>query len=143
MIENGSIESIINLYDTEILAAEGVLNVLKERAQGKSVDRDALTREIKQRFAEIGLVVGVKWFTGGTPGPGGRLVEVPGLMLPVIEINARTQKIGEFDHEQLAHEIQSNILELPGQEKGKISMKEGDAMKIMADKHSHAGHSHG
>lgn len=141
MDEPGSIHSIINLYDSEILRAEKVWGLLREKASGRSVDRDALNREIKQRFEDIGLVVGVKWFTGGTPGPGGVLVEVPGLMIPEIEIRARTQRTGEFDHEQMAHEVQNNILELPGQEKGKISMREGDAMKLLADKHR--GHDHG
>lgn len=141
MSDPGSIHSIVNLYDTEILAAEKVWDLLRGKASGKSVDRDTLTREIKQRFEEIGLVVGVKWFTGGIPDRSGRLVEIPGMMIPEIEIRARTETVGEFDHERMAHEVQNNVLELPGQEKGKISMNDGDAMKLLADKH--AGHNHG
>lgn len=136
-----SISSIVNLYDSEFLAAEKVWKTLQDRAQGRSVDRDNLHREIHERFREIGLVVRVNWYQGGELLPDGTLRALEGVYVPEISIQARTETKGQFDHDKMAWEVQNNILELPGQEKGKISMSAGD-MAQWAKRNGHDGHKH-
>lgn len=139
--EDDSISSIVNLYDSEFLAAEKVWKLLQEKAQGRAVDRDALHREIRERFLEIGLVVRVNWYQGGELMPDGTLRELEGVYVPEISIQSRTETKGQFDHDKMAWEVQNNILELPGQTKGKISMSAGE-MAQWAKRHGHDGHKH-
>jgi hypothetical protein len=106
----------IELYDSDILVVEKVLHIIQERARESSRDYDAFDREIKERFFDAGYIVDVKWYS----------TNVDGVYAPDIEIVGRTEKQGEFDHEKMAHEVTSDILEL-GQ-KGKIKVT-GDMMK--------------
>lgn len=93
---------MIDLYDTEILAMEKVLEALERSSEGAFVDRDAWTREVKERFAEIGLVVDVKWWR----------TNEAGVLAPDIEIVGRVSKDDEFDHARMAHEVQHDVLDL-------------------------------
>jgi hypothetical protein len=133
-----SFGSIVNLYDSEMAKALDLWNALKLKAEGRSIDRDAFNAEIRNRFAEeCGLVVSVKWWTCGTPMPDGTVRELPGVYKPEIEITARTETRGQFDHDRMAWEVQNNILELQGQQKGKISSKEGAELLAGVTGHKH------
>lgn len=134
-----SIGSIVNLYDSEFLAAEKLWKFLKGKAEEKRVDRDALHTEIIERFREIGLRVRVSWFQGGVLGEDGLMHALEDVYVPEISIQGRVETKGQFDHDKMAWEVRNNILELPGQEKGVISMNAGEAKAFM---NRHAGHDH-
>lgn len=106
----------IELYDSDILVVEKVLNIVKERAQSGSRDYDAFDREIKERFHDAGYVVDVKWYS----------TNVKDVYSPDIEIVGRTDRQGAFDHDKMQHEVVEDILELGS--KGKISVT-SDMMK--------------
>lgn len=92
---------MIDLYDSEVLAAERVLKTLENRNWKQHMDLDAYDREIKDRFAQVGLVVEVKWWH----------TNIEGVKRPDIEIVGRTDR-HEFDHDRLRHEIVNDVLEL-------------------------------
>lgn len=131
-----SISSIVNLYDSEFLAAEKLWEFLKGKFEAKHVDRDAMHQEILDRFRDIGLVVRINWFQGGVFNDKGVLEAVPNLYVPELSIQRRVETKGQFDHDKMAWEVQNNILELPGVEKGKISMNAGEAKAFMT-RHEH------
>lgn len=129
-----SVGSGIDLYDTEILEIEKVLGVLNEKV-GRSLDIEAFTKEVKERFAEIGLVVSVAWYEYAADGK-----KVEGSYLPEITVIRRTEKPGEFDHDRLKHEIVNDVLDLPGQTKGELIKPDAETVRrFMAEhgKHSH------
>jgi hypothetical protein len=132
-----SVGSDIELYDSEIKEIEAVLLRLNDKV-GASVDYEAFTREIVQRFEDIepqGFIVRVAWYEFAR---GGKKVE--GAYMPEITITGRTERPGEFDHGRLAHEIRENILELPGQEKGLIKADKETMRRFISE---HGKHSHG
>jgi len=92
---------VIDLYDTEIIEAEKVLDTLSKRNWKQHMDLDAFDREIKDRFAQIGLVVEVKWWH----------TNVENVKMPEVEIVGRTER-HEFDHDRLRHEVVNDVLEL-------------------------------
>jgi len=106
---------LIDLYDSEILAAEKVLERLHEK-QRKSTNLEAFRKEIIERFAEIGLKVDVKVWTTNQDGVFGFEVEITG----------RTEAVN-WDHDRQVHEVRTDILDLlPESEKGQwIKSKAG------------------
>ena len=108
---------LIDLYDTEILAIEAILPALNEHT-GKSFQakdwtarRDAFSREVEGRFAEIGLVARVVgWYVD----PDDPDDNAP---TPRIEIQGRTDKV-DFDYDRQVHEVTNDVLDTG--EKGTI-----------------------
>jgi hypothetical protein len=137
--EAGGVSSQVNLYDTEILAVEKVLDKLNERrAKTSRMSYDAFTTEVKERFHEIGLNVSVLWYEAGAEQPDGSLKKIDGTLIPEILIKSRTDaKTFTFDHDRMAHEVQSDILQLGTG--GKIKLTAEDARQIMA---AQKGHKH-
>ena len=98
---------LIDLYDSEILAAEKVLESLHE-SQRKSKNLEAFRKEIMGRFEEIGLRVDVKVWTTTQEGVFGFEVEIIG----------RTENV-KWDPDKMVHEVRTDILDLlPASEKG-------------------------
>lgn len=88
----------IDLYDSEIIAIEKVTARLKERSEVPR-DMEAFNREIKERFAEIGLVADVVWW----------YTDVEGVYAPDIVFKGRTEaKV--FDRDKQVHEVTSDLL---------------------------------
>lgn len=127
MIGGGSVESLIDLHDSEIIAAEKVLQKLNEK-QGKSLNLEAFRREIIERFAsEANLVVRVKPFT----------TNQEGLFAFVIEIIDRIA--GQFDPDRQVHEAVNDLLDLG--EGGVIQT--GSGLHVVQGGHRHGkGHHH-
>jgi hypothetical protein len=68
-------------------------------------------------FAKIGIVADVKAYTTGLVEKKGnieKVEEVPGLYSFDIELLGRLDK-HEFDHDQMAHEVRSNLLGIKGE----------------------------
>jgi hypothetical protein len=91
----------IELYDSDILVLEPVLQMIRRRSEGRR-DYDAFDREIKERFHDIGFVVDVKWFETN-------LAEVK---MPEIDIVGRVEPEAQFDHDKMQHEVVNDILDL-------------------------------
>jgi hypothetical protein len=138
--EAGGVSSQVNLYDSEIIAIEKVLEKLNGRREKTArMSYEAFTDEVKNRFHEIGLVVSVLWFEAGAEQPDGTLKKIEGTLIPEIVIKARTDaKTFAFDHERMQHEVQSDLLELGTG--GKLKLTAEDARKILA---TEQGHKHG
>lgn len=118
----------IELYDSDILVIEKVYQILQERGASGSRDYDAFDREIKDRFYNAGYVVDVKWFH----------TNVDGVKRPDIEIVGRVGKQGEFDHDQMQHEVVEDILELGT--KGKIPVTADMMKQVRETEEAHKKH---
>lgn len=103
----------LDVYDHEVDAIDRVLKALNVKAQAKQLNYTDFEREIKERFAEIGLIVKVDWYEFGI---GDRPGAVPGAVMPEITPIGRTESGFVFDHDRQVHEVTHNILGLPGQE---------------------------
>ena len=84
---------LIDLYDSEILAAEKVLDRLHS-SQRTSKNLESFRKEITERFAEIGLVVDVKVYTTNQEDVFGFDVEIIG----------RTEALN-WDPDKMVHEV--------------------------------------
>ena len=90
----------IDLYDSEIIKIEKVMMILRNRSTSARNYED-FSREIKERFQDIGLVVDVVWYE----------TNVTGVLMPEIVVKARTEaKV--FDRDQMTHEVTSDLLGL-------------------------------
>jgi hypothetical protein len=118
----------IELYDSDILVVEKVLNIIKERAEQRSHDYDAFDREIKERFYDAGYIVDVKWWS----------TDQKDLYAPDIEIIGRVDKQGEFDHDKMGHEVVNDILELGT--KGKIAVTSEMMKQVKETEDAHKKH---
>lgn len=133
----GGVSSTINLYDSEIIKIEGVLEKLNERKNKTArMSYEAFTDETKNRFAEIGLLVSVRWYEAGTEKPDGTMERIEGTLIPEIVITGRTDAgTFAFDHEQMAHEVQSDLLQLGTG--GKIKLTPGDIRRVLEIERGH------
>lgn len=137
--EAGGVSSTINLYDSEIIKIEQILEKLNERrARTARMSYEAFTDEAKNRFLEAGLVVSVRWYSAGVEQPDGSMQVVEGTLIPEIVITGRTDKKFAFDHEQMSHEVQNDLLQLGTG--GKLKLTAEDARKILE---TQKGHKHG
>jgi len=138
--EAGGVSSTINLYDSEIIKVEGILDKLNERrTRTARMSYEAFTDEAKNRFLEAGLTVSVRWYSAGVANPDGTMTEVEGTLIPEIVITGRTDaKSFVFDHDRMSHEVQSDLLQLGTG--GKLKLTAEDARKILEVQ---KGHRHG
>lgn len=114
-----------DLYDSEKRALHGIKLALSARHSFKGVKtidqedavKRAFTHEAQQRCAEIGLVVDVLWDweddkTGDrSPNVSDDPDDNNLYWNPKIVVVARTEKLAEFDHDRLKHEIRSGLLD--------------------------------
>ena len=117
--------SITTPYDSEMAAAYELTDRLVEKYKGARVNPQDLVDDVIEQFAKIGLVVDVKTYSTGNvvghhPITGEEMVEpVPGLWSFDVELIGRVDR-HEFDHDRMAHEVQSNILGLRNDGPSKI-----------------------
>lgn len=95
-----SLNSLIDLYDSDFLKIESVVKRLNESV-GKPRQMEGFRKEIIERFQEQGFVVGVKcWST-----------VQEGVYAFDIEITDRCEPLRSgFDHTQQAWEVQNDVL---------------------------------
>jgi hypothetical protein len=124
----------IELYDSDILKIEEVLNKLNEKV-GTNQNYESLEREIRGRFAEIDLVAEVSWYEYAVSGQ-----KIEGGAMPEITITGRIELEKEFDHDRLRHEVVQNILDLPGQTPGELIKPDQETVRRFVEGHS--GHDH-
>jgi hypothetical protein len=134
----GGVESMIQLYDSEIIKIEGVLEALNRR-KGQRADYERWTNEAKERFANIGLVVSILWYEAGIEREDGTVERLDGTLIPEIVVRGRTDsKTFSFDHEQMGHEVQNDLLGLGTG--GKLKVTAEDVRKALG---TARGHKHG
>lgn len=123
----------IDLYDSDFKKMEDVVAVLNRKV-GTRTNIQAFDKEIKERMAEAGYIVDVKWNEFARDGK-----KIEGGAMPTIEVIGRCEVEEEFDHERMAHEVQNNILNLSGQDTGLIKVDKETERKFLAQhkKHSH------
>lgn len=133
----GGVTSQVNLYDSEIIKIEEVLEKLNERRDRTArMSYEAFTEEAKNRFHEIGLIVSVLWYEAGSEQPDGSLKKLEGVLIPEIVIKGRVDsKTFAFDHDKMSHEVQSDLLQLGTG--GKLKITASEARDIIAGARSH------
>lgn len=127
--------SRIEIYDSEIAKINDVLLILDDKRQQRR-SFENFDHEIKERFSEIGFIVAVNWYSAGEEMPDGSIREVEGVFIPEIVIKDRVEK-KLFDHDQQRHEVVSNLLELPGHEKGQLLKATPEDFKKLFGSHGH------
>lgn len=118
----------IDLYDSEVIAIGGVIERLRTRAS-KSVHYDTFQKEIKDRFADIGLVVDVLWYE----------TDQADVKMPEIVIKARTES-HTFDRDRMVHEVTNDILGLG--EGGVIKTDKGQVESMIDGSYRGQAHQH-
>jgi len=106
--EQGGVDSSIDLYDSDILRIEKVLDRLNAEDVGKPRDIESLMKKIIDLFHDIGLRVDVSVWTAAD----NRGQEVEGTYIPSITINGRVDSDHQFDYDRMVHEVTNDILEL-------------------------------
>jgi len=111
------VDTMIDLYDSEILKIEQVIAQLNAEDVGKRKDIDTFDRKVRELFFKIGFVVDVQCWSSRD----GRGNPIPDTFLFDIVIQRRLDERHEFDHDRLVHEITNDILDLG--DKGVIHTK--------------------
>lgn len=93
-----------DLLDSEVLAINEVARRIQESVSFQNRELSAVQREIRERYEEIGFVVRVDFYERGAE------EHLTGVQIPSITLVRRCEPTGEFDHEQMRHEVRSNIL---------------------------------
>lgn len=125
---------LVNLLDSEVDLLQKTAETLQDRTY-KTHNLAAFEREILERFQEVGFRVDVKWFTAQDED--GRPVE--GVFMPQVDVVGRCTplKPGEFDHDQMRHEVVNNYLGLPSQDAGIIKPDEKWTIEQAKEIHKH------
>lgn len=105
--ETDGVEVDIDLYDSEVLTIQQVLRALNEKVgTNPSMLADSWKSEIEERFADAGFKVEVRMFNHSGQD---HLPEEERTWFTKIYVRDRVEQIGEFDHDQMGHEVRSNI----------------------------------
>jgi hypothetical protein len=133
--ETGGVSSMIQLYDSEIIKIEEVLGKIT-LPHGQRISYEKYTEKIKDLFSRIGLIVSVPWYEAGVERADGTMEKLDGVLIPEIVVQARTDaRQFSFDHEQMAHEVQSDLLGLGTG--GKLKVTAEDARKALQSVRDH------
>lgn len=117
----------VELYDSDLLKMEkGPLRWMKSK-QGSSMDLEAFRRGAEEQFGEVGFEVNVKCYD----------TNQDGMFAFEVDILRRVNRRFTFDYDQMIHEVTSNILEIPGQEKGFIKAPQGAEARRLAQQKPH------
>jgi hypothetical protein len=102
-------------YDSEVLKINEVMRRVDQMRNQRMNPQDFIDKVIDM-FAKIGLEVRVNAYTtGGIEQKGNieKVEEIPDLYTFDIEMIGRLDA-HEFDHDQMAHEVQNNVLGIKG-----------------------------
>ena len=124
---------MIDLNDADILRIErGPLAWMRSR-QKSSMSLDDFRRPAEGKFAEIGFRVSVLAYT----------TTQEGVYAFDIEIQGRNHYAQDFDPDQLAYEVQHNLLELPDKQAGVIKTDKGMVKDLLTGgRPDQVGHHH-
>lgn len=124
---------MIDLNDADILRIEkGPLAWMRSKQQS-SMSLEGFRRAAEEQFAMVGFRATVKAYT----------TTQEGVYAFDVEINGRNSHAPEFDPDQLVHEIQSNLLELPDKQAGVIKTDQGMVKDLLTGgRPDQRGHHH-
>lgn len=125
-----TVNSFIDLYDSELLGCERVIEILNQRQAKGGTNLEAFRQECIERFHDmVNLKVDVKVYT----------TNEDGLFWFEIDI---VDRLTEFDPDRQVHEVVNDILELG--EGGVIKSPSGLTVVQggQGHSHSHGGHHH-
>lgn len=123
------VDSWVELYDSDIKAiAAGPLRYAQQR-QRTRLDIDRFVRDLQEQFHGIGFGVQVHVWT----------TEEDGTYRFEVEIQKR---LTPWDPYQMVHEVQNNILEIPGAMEGKPNLNEGLAELARKERAKDYKHKH-
>ena len=109
-----SLESSIELHDSDIMRIESVVKHLNDK-QRKVVNLDAFQREARERFQDQGFIVDVRCYTTNVEGIYAFDIDITGRCEPVI-----------FDTERQRHEVINDLLGLDPSMKGQVIKAQND-----------------
>lgn len=104
--DHGDTEDVLeweDLYDTEKIQVRDVFRQLNE-ATGSHREVSAFQREVRERFAEIGIEARCDIYSEPHKD------RLEGVQVPRVTLIRRIEKVEEFDHERMGHEVRSNVL---------------------------------
>jgi hypothetical protein len=91
-----------DLYDSEKIEVREVYRRLQESTGHRELS--GFQREVRERFAEIGIEARCDFYEDV------RDKHLEGVQIPRITLIKRIERREEFDHDQMGHEVRSNIL---------------------------------
>ena len=97
-----TVESEVDLYDSDVLAIKQVVGVLSE-AVGTHRSLEGFRREIIERFGDIGFLVDVRVFEAEVEATADKV-----FFFKVVLTGRETKEA--FDHEKMASEVRSDLL---------------------------------
>lgn len=119
-------DDILNILDSEIIAIdEGPVKWAKQQ-QSTSMDLEAFRRGVIEKFADVGFLANVLCYE----------TTEKGVYAFDFEIYGRTER-KEFDFDRMVHEVTSNLLDDPDQEKGFIASPMGAEAAAAQHRHKH------
>jgi hypothetical protein len=130
---------VLDLYDAEVDKIIGLTHELNGLAQDRRLNYAAFERQVRDRFAEIGLTVDVSWYRFGFERPDGTVAEEEGAAMPEITITGRADPGFLFDPDKQVYQAVHNVLGLPGEE-GWIKTDPDTLRNFRA---AQGGHGHG
>lgn len=126
-----TIDTSIMLYDSEIKdITDGPLAWFNTRV-GSLRNVDDVHKGLIEQFEKIGLRADVQVWTFGEKG-----IAVEGAYMFQVMIDGRIEKGSGFDYEKMQHEVQNNLLGIPG-EGGKIKFDEAEFRRQHAEHKPH------
>ncbi len=142
-----NVNSQIELYDHDILAIESGPLAWANAQVGTARNLEDFANRLKDQFLKVGFFI---YFEYGQPmecrcyPQHVALDQCPNLQfvqsdvfMPCITITGRVDGGQPFDYERMSWEVQNNILNIPGQEKGKIKFDEREFLKRHGKGHKH------
>lgn len=127
---------VLDLHDSEMAQALDVLARLRDRSRYRRHNYTDFEREIREAFAEVGLVVHVNWhkFAIGN--------QVQEGAMPEVTITGRTDPSFVFDKDRQVHEVTHNVLGLPEEDAGVIKTDRDTLRNFLKEQDHGHGHSH-
>lgn len=110
---SAEVQADIDLYESDVLKIEKVVGALNHSRLTKTSSVEGWRNEIEHRFSEIGFKVNIVLSQiEGTQVGDGPLVPTQGTKIhTLISVQERIDEIavGDFDHDQMRHEVQHNL----------------------------------
>ena len=111
MTDDVKLGGVADLYESEKALARTVLGALQRRYATQNMASEDVQRrfnmEARGVFAENGLVASVTWDYDVSDDPADQTL----YMIPNIIIEARVDKVEQFDHDQQSHEVKTGVFD--------------------------------
>lgn len=117
-------------YDSEMKLITELHQELNYKFSTGLHNYNAVEREIRERFADIGFLVEINWYEFEKDG---QHFDPKKAAMPEITVSGRVDRLEGFDHERMQHEIRADVL---GFGEGGVIKSDPDTFKAEHD-HEH------